>query len=318
MGNTESENNYFGFISSVINYSGTSPYEIIPGYTLCHASEEQIEKIKKTLNIINIPGRDPNHLLYESKIVIQDEKSFREQPLPREEWNYWVVNMLSHKEALDETLQLAFTVADADLFLGAYFQEIGLYSIHFGKFTTFYENYFYDRYKSVKQLQVLKEEDLQEIKLYYFLLKKLPHEFHHIKTAVEDLERLRWLSDRVSLKHLGYFAVLELVLTHAPKNTDPTDSILRQIRSKLALIENRNQKKLQLSKRFNGAGFKKIINQLYAYRSRIAHGVRPDFTGDLQILKNSDYTHKTIKDITKLVVQQALHEPQLMTDLKNC
>lgn len=43
-------------------------------------------------------------------------------------------------------------------------------------------------------------------------------------------------------KVLGYFSVLESLLAHAPSNTDPVDSITRQLKRNLVLLDHRMPK----------------------------------------------------------------------------
>jgi len=116
---------------------------------------------------------------------------------------------------------------------------------------------------------------------------------------------------------LGYFAVLESLLTHAPNPTDPYDSITRQIKKKLAVLDNRWSIKIDYGP-FGGVPAEKIWTKMYAYRSRIAHGGVPDFVGDLKLLVSDDRVLKPIKETAKSVIRQALVEPQLLFDLREC
>ena len=57
---------------------------------------------------------------------------------------------------------------------------------------------------------------------------------------------------------------------------------------------------------------------MYGYRSLIAHGGEPDFTGKLSLLKDEETALKLIKETAKAVIRQALSEPQLLLDLRDC
>jgi hypothetical protein len=57
---------------------------------------------------------------------------------------------------------------------------------------------------------------------------------------------------------------------------------------------------------------------MYACRSKVAHGGVPDFTKDLQLLKSYDHALALVKETTKSVIVQALREPQLLADLREC
>lgn len=133
------------------------------------------------------------------------------------------------------------------------------------------------------------------------------------------------------LKQLGYFGILEMLLTHSPKPNDSADSITRQLKRNLTLLDNRMSVscKIGLSE-FKGVDSGSVISHLYGYRSAIAHGSSP--TKDLLWLWNkrpdnledpysseyfaqawlSDFLRRTVRR----VLVQAMREPQLVVDLK--
>src|SRR5262249_35465589 len=104
------------------------------------------------------------------------------------------------------------------------------------------------------------------------------------KQLVMQLQILKGLPHRSPLRFLGYFAALESVLTHAPKPDDRYDSIIRQVKKKLALLDRRFERKIDYSS-FPGITNERIWGLMYAYRSTIAHGGIPDFTHTLKVLK---------------------------------
>lgn len=57
---------------------------------------------------------------------------------------------------------------------------------------------------------------------------------------------------------------------------------------------------------------------MYECRSLIAHGGKPDFSKGLRLLGTYDRALYLVKETTKAVIVQALREPQLLVDLRNC
>ncbi len=127
------------------------------------------------------------------------------------------------------------------------------------------------------------------------------------------------------MKMLGYFSVVESLLSHAPTANDSADSISRQLKRNLILLNNRmcSGRTLDFDV-FENTDPEKVISMLYAYRSAIAHG------GDIQS-KIKSLTDKLIngknvnlslwieaylRQMVKRVLVQALREPQLVIDLK--
>ena len=130
-----------------------------------------------------------------------------------------------------------------------------------------------------------------------------------------QLGQLKGLHHNSPLRFLGYFAVLESLLTHAPKPSDPYDSITRQVKKKLALLDHRFSKRkhyVPLGK----APIDTIWAKMYHYRSLVAHGGDPEFAGDLSLLKSQGTALALIKETVKAVIRHALSEPQLLIDLR--
>jgi len=120
-----------------------------------------------------------------------------------------------------------------------------------------------------------------------------------------------------SLLFLGYFALLESVLTHQPDPKDPLDSITRQVKTKIALLDNRFVRRLD----YGAFGKEKpatIWTKMYDYRSALAHGGRADFKGKHSVLGNHANALQLLKQTVAALVRQALLEPQLLDDLRNC
>lgn len=128
---------------------------------------------------------------------------------------------------------------------------------------------------------------------------------------------LKGLSHDSPLRFLGYFALLESVLTHAPKPEDRYNSITRQVKKKLSLLNARFTRKIDY-RPFDGADPEKIWGKMYEYRSAIAHGGNADFSGDLKLLKGPFEALALARETVKAVIRQALIEPQRLLDLREC
>lgn len=61
-----------------------------------------------------------------------------------------------------------------------------------------------------------------------------------------------------------------------------------------------------------------IIEKLYYYRSKIAHGDYYDFNNDLQILINHEITYNFLELLLKRILIYSMNNPQLIKDLKEC
>jgi hypothetical protein len=139
-----------------------------------------------------------------------------------------------------------------------------------------------------------------------------------VPKLARQLGFLKGLPYSAPVRFLGYFAILESILTHAPNPNDPYDSITRQVKKKLMLLNRRFQPTLDYAA-FGNAGHEKIWKAMYTYRSRIAHGDSVTFKGsELSLLKNHEATLSLLKATVKALLRQALVEPQLLLDLREC
>lgn len=132
-----------------------------------------------------------------------------------------------------------------------------------------------------------------------------------------QLSALKGLPQESPICFLGYFALLESLLTHPPKPTDPYDSITIQIKKKLALLNRRLLRPIDYSP-FGDASPETVWAKMYDCRSKVAHGGVPDFGKDLRLLKSQDHALKLVKETAKAVITHALREPRLLIDLREC
>jgi hypothetical protein len=133
----------------------------------------------------------------------------------------------------------------------------------------------------------------------------------------EQLLELDALPYDSPLLFLGYFAILESLLTHQPRPTDTIDSITRQVKRKIVLLDNRWQPRIDYSPLPKSTP-ERVWSVMYSYRSCLAHGGDPDFKKDLQLLVDSDSALRILRQTVRAVLRQALVEPQLILDLRSC
>lgn len=143
-------------------------------------------------------------------------------------------------------------------------------------------------------------------------------------------ESLDTMVDSNPFKFLGYFSIIEGLLTYKPNNTDNLDSIQKQLIRNINLINNRVESSGRIGidyQFFNNSGLKKIFSKLYSLRSDIAHG--SEFNSAFQdVLKLTGKKHcdeylarhlvySWLRDLTKMVLMHAFVEPLLYLDLTN-
>ncbi len=185
---------------------------------------------------------------------------------------------------------------------------------------------FYHDYEKLKDhSHTIDESFIEELKSIetifrnYLSNTKNPVEF---KKTLDDFISLKEISIESPFRFLCYFSILESLLTHSKQKSLPNTTIAFQLQTKLNLLNNRFKSPINFRNYFqvpDTVNFELIIEKLYHYRSDIAHGNVSDFDKDLSILKGKENAAlKFIHEVTRNVILQALKEPDLIKDLKNC
>jgi hypothetical protein len=306
----------FAFVLNVKQLIEEERIEIAPGYMLRRAQKSEIDYIKEFLK---------ERFGTESRTAIRQNRpiaSGKEPKLPKRLWRYFVIEFGNDDPNLD-LLEAALTVAPAGLDIGfakirvdlkgvvrpaclyrapSLFQSLSALNLAGA-----------DRDKLMQSLGKAEGDQIHDI---FQHMARHDHTIMDLSGVVELLLELKDLPRFSPLQILGYFAILESVLTHQPNPDDRYESITRQITQKLALLNRRWQPALDYSS-LGGASHEKIWTKMYAYRSSIAHGRKPDFKSQLALLKNADAANALIRDAVKKAICQAYLEPRLVGDLHN-
>lgn len=296
----------YAFVLNVSTLVGASRLSLGSDHELRRASAEEIAVIRHTLeNVMRRPSIMPweLRLLPNGSVELLDEA----------EWSYYVISFQGTNQTLVE-IEEACNVALLELKIG--FTVINgdprALMFHPGRLFQWLDNAtwnlpFFD----------VTASDVEAIRTIHQQLREHDHRLVDVKRLARQLQDLEAVPSHSPLRFLGLFAVLESLLTHPPKPTDPYDSITRQIKKKVALVDHRCQPHLDYSA-FGDSDPEKIWTKMYIYRSALAHGGAPTFDGELQMLGNHANALRLVKQAAKAVIRQALIEPQLLADLKDC
>lgn len=298
-------------IAFVMNVSslGEENYTLVPGHVLRRATQDEIEAIKSKL-VLSGAGLLPLFWLWEQKLPLQLGAV---EILPEKEWRYFVIAFAGNNASV-ENIQTASDLAPLEL-------EIAFTIIHEGAGLVWHPGRLFHVLQAARFdesfFRAASKSDLEEIMSIRSWLQKDDEELKKIKPIADQVSQLKALPHDSPLRFLGYFAVLESLLTHSPKPSDPYDSITRQVKKKIALLDNRWPRRIDYTP-FGGLAPEKVWGKMYAYRSLLAHGGSADFGGEFKHLANHELALRLIKETVKAVVRQALIEPRLVLDLRDC
>jgi len=303
----------YAFVLNIGRLVGQDSFEIAPGHHLRRAVPHELEIIRALLK--RLPGSfAPPFATAMWEIALPRTGAI--QQLPESEWRYFVVAFIGSNDILNR-LQEALDLASLELEIGFTVQGnipgLGL-NYYPGRLFHVLEDFTPSRTDFFVDVTA---SQIAEVEAIRFQLEQHDHTMVELQRLIGQLRSLKALPHQSPLRFLGYFAILEALLTHAPKPTDPYESITRQVRQKVALLDNRWANHLDYTS-FSGTPPDKVWTRMYGYRSLLAHGGATSFTGELACLGSHDNALKLIKETVKAVMRQALIEPQLLRDLQNC
>jgi hypothetical protein len=299
-------------------------------WTIDKPNKDELNKFHKIVNSYtqtNVPIR-PNQEMGKiekaghSTFPVLNDNEFRYLILKPQN-NY--INNRTLNQSLNYTeLHQAGRLSDSDIWINITALQSGPTTYNGGVLSAFYNiisrpfgvSLDYTNFSNVIQLR----HDLDE--------KRFPW----IKRAISMFMEQDNIRHDSYLKHLGYFTIIESLLSHKPNPGDSIDSISRQLKRNLILIENRMEgnDKLWLNS-FNGVNPDKVIAKLYEYRSEVAHG-GTDFTKlfnwfsiNKPVVLDEEIRNLTsgknwigwyLRNLTKRIIVHSMKEPQLINDLK--
>jgi hypothetical protein len=179
-----------------------------------------------------------------------------------------------------------------------------------------------DRYYQPRQLDVSELEQVLNLRVTFD-----DAAFPEISSMLALFRELDSVPETSRLKLLGYFSILEGLLTHNPKPGDLVDSIRKQLSRNLLLLSHRTDSThpYLLESFENSKGWDQVSARLYSVRSAIAHGSLSGSDGawldERRPHAYAEYPpgawlYRFMRLLTKNVLISAMREPQLIQDLK--
>lgn len=242
------------------------------------------------------------------------------QILSPNQWRYCVVRPSGNAALHTDMVTEALRISNAELTVEHWGMQMGSFRCFRSSSSVPYPTFNLQAYDHRPQ-----SIDFEELKECLDLRASLDEDrFKPISLALKRFLSLGRLP-RSDMKVLGYFAVIEGLLSHSPKSNESADSISRQLKRNLILIENRlpASEPIGLSGK-DGTQASNFITGLYGYRSELAHGnssttAKDKLAKTLGIGQGLDWEtgiDSFLRTLVRRILKQSLREPQLITDLK--
>lgn len=303
------------------------PHDLGHGLTLRKATIAELNERNVEWAFRSWSERRGTSIFLNQRMPFEDGKGVSGSVLPNpSEWRHAVIEC-AEGGVLFWWVNVASAISDADLRMGSILFTDGAVSSPYIEFPmlnvrnplgAMFVDY---RLPGVDDLQQIRENISLVLRSVSGGLTSELANVIHIFLSLDNLP------DSASLKVLGYFSVIEGLLTHAPQQSDRVDSIQRQLIRNISLLNNR-LKKINRGIDFSPFGQTKIENvmgKLYSYRSAVAHGgaiqgpiaaIAKVVTADRLRVVDHLWIHDWVRNLTKKLILAAIVEPELARDLK--
>lgn len=325
----------FSILCNRIKTELSLPIKVNDIFSIDKANLEEVELIKSEhLEFINAssPERRENPLeMAELKEIHQRKKIGDPDNLgnkaDQKDWHYWLIR---HKEAhIDRPTDVLFSLIDSEL--------IPIFDFGFKIYETkdgekicrhskgkrgFAGTQIYDLGNLMKKVEITERDIslLNKLILSYNEIDfELYPEFGFINKALKNFRTILRTPIAEDLRNIGKFAIIESLL--CSDKSRRLNSINHQLQNKIALLNDRFDMPIQFQKYFklpDGISIQKIVELLYAYRSDLAHGNDSDFKSKLKILEAPLMADYCVDEICRKTLAQAILEPKLLYNLKQC
>jgi len=306
----------YSFVANVLDVRIELPVSISPALRLQAASDPQILQVKRLLHLGGLPIEyyfQHEWTPYEQS----DGLCHRAVALPRDQWRYFVIAWAGHGVEIAPFQKAVNLVPPGILCYSQVFT-----SDPFGA-----GDYMGHKFESVSipdthlvappKLLTVDAEHIRDWQTTLAALARLDHGKHPgIVRAVDSLEKFGRLPLSDDLRILGWFMVLEMLLTHNPNDKEIGDSLSHQICTKVALLNSRLTQLLNYRPFGAQVTEERVWKTLYAFRSASAHGGVADFKKKLHVLKSPQIASDFLADATARILRHALEEPVLFDSLK--
>ena len=311
----------FCLVAEALELRVDIPYDIAPGVRLCRGSEQQVTYIKQMVFPAAGFGQKQARLMYELEQQQTPDPSTGEKRwfnLPPERWRYFVVAFGGAGKVVMD-FQLAANLGEPPLTI---FSTI-MTREPFGRgqmFAWSVDNVQVSEcyIPQTPAYTVLDQAAVAHLTATYDAVMRLDAaKYPGILRALTSFQATKRIARGSDLLALALFSIIEMLITHNPNDKEIGDSLMHQIRTKIALLSERFVHKLDYSCFPNGKNADKVWSALYKFRSLVAHGGEVDFAkNDLRQLVSRENALGFLQVATRRLLRHALEEPSLVDALK--
>lgn len=307
--------NGFLFIGDIINSDFKESF-IAKNYKIKRANASQV----KDINDFIVSNFNSKYLIwYENDKVMMNKNHYSSIALTENDYKYWIIEY-SENQASQEiynALKLfgpELTIISEHLPKHDFAKSIIFIS---NRVNNFYNPRFHMTTKKLEKKDIIHLREIIDLQSNLMSNEK---EYSNIIKSINDFQSIDQIPTNSAFKVVALLSIFENLLTTDPFKSN-SNSITMQLQSKIHLLSRRFDSKIDLHEYFqcpDTTTIKTVVEKIYKYRSKIAHGDEISFDNELQILTNKDSVIIFLNALLKKILIQALIEPELVKDLKSC
>lgn len=326
------------FVGDVIDFTDSDSYDLGFKHILRRASSKEIEDIRKKIKpyLPSLASRSINiYEMYKSETTARGFSFGNFQNI--EDYRYSVIELPKMLERCYHSTALMLSICDFDISRIFEFRYHEMYlsdKVTKEKKLAYHTSSSNPNIVTIRNFYIDNDIDINlkkinssiayEIKILHsnivaFIKEK--DKYPHIYKALYNFNRHKEISRTSPFKMVSLISCLELLLVDSSR--DKLNSINKQLQRKINLVNNRSVNPIDFTEYIKGPdmlSIEKIIEIIYSCRSEIAHGTFTYLQDSHEVLKNIDFVSflDFVTLLTKRMLQQAIIEPDLITDLKKC
>jgi Apea-like HEPN len=306
-------------IAELLDLRVDVPYDIMPGVRLCRGSPLQVKFIKDFVFRAAGFGEKRARLTYELEQRAPDSSGKQWFDLPPESWRYFVFAFGEAGKQVSD-FQIAVSLGEPPLTIFSALTTREPFGQGFAFSWSVDAIQVTDWYTPTQEpvRAIVDQATLAHITGTYDAVVRLDAaKYPGILRALSSFQATKRIARGSDLLALALFSIIEMLLTHNPNDKEIGDSLMHQIRTKIALLSERFVHKLDYSCFPDAKSADKVWSTLYSFRSRVAHGGEVDFAkNDLRLLVSRENALGFLQVATRRLLRHALEEPSLVEALK--
>lgn len=303
------------FITNPIDVKIILPHSVGEHFLFRKATIEEIQIIKHYIapSFANgMMSQNPYEQIY--KFDNETKTVGKLDDLPKSDWRYFVFELQNDTGLLNgnqvDVLRISSDLTNVELKFDLEIYQPEIVKIKHNSL-----------YKTTNKLRLmmfshipLMLRDLEDLEIVYAAVSKYFRNDEFLTKALTSYHILQEIPEILDFINLNYFSILEMLVTTKPKDKQP--SISKQLKTKTQKILDLDSVDINFGDYFTLTSLNNIWNNLYEYRSCLAHGSHADFIKKFKKINSEKIINDFLKELLKKLFRTYLFHYRRALEIK--